>query len=340
MTAKRVFLTGGTGFIGSHLARHLLEKGWSVVLLTRDSRRVPHELQDAVRIVRGDLAVEGTGLRELADCDAVVHCASSDNDDPAERAASDVRGTIRLLDAASKTGVRRFVYLSSIAAYGSTPDGLVDETFPRKLPADLYGRTKLQIENEVMARANAFEVVILQPANVYGPGTNWWAQGILDLMRRGKVILVDHGEGTANLVHVSDVVQAIERALGVSPLNGESFLITDGRPVSWSAYYTGLEQILGRGAALPISAAEAQILCRKLQNRSLLARSGRSLRRILLGEPLIFPLSEHAIDVFSRKTVFSNTKARAGLGYIPRYDLGSGLQTVHKYWNATKYPFS
>src|SRR5207253_4278936 len=205
-------LTGGTGFIGTHAARHLLDRGWSVVTLTRDAGPLPGGLDKRVKVIRGDLLNPAAFTHEMRGCDAVVHCARSDESDPITRAKIDLNGTKRLLDAAVTSGVQRFVYLSSIAAYGTTPDAIVDETFPRIAPPDLYGRTKLQLEQEVLWKASRIEAVVLQPSNVYGYGRCWWGGGMLDLMRLGKVIMVNDGKGIANMVHVLDVVQAIENA--------------------------------------------------------------------------------------------------------------------------------
>jgi nucleoside-diphosphate-sugar epimerase len=325
---NRVFLTGGTGFIGAHAARHLLDIGRSVVILTRDPSRVPRSLERRAEIVQGSLRDEGMLAHELGGCDAVVHCAKSDDPDPERRAEKELTRTRHLLDSALTARVQRFVYLSSIASYGPTPDGVVDETFPRLSPTDLYGRTKFRLEQEVLARGEAMEVVVLQPANVYGAGRCWWGQGMLDLMRIGKVIMVDNGEGIANMVHVTDVVQAIENALDMPAIAGECFLITDGMPIRWYEYYHALEYILGHNATLTVPAATARSLSRKLRNRSLAARGLRWLNRTLLKRPVIFPVSDDAIDNFCRKSIFSIAKARQRLGYNPQYNFAAGLETI------------
>jgi nucleoside-diphosphate-sugar epimerase len=325
---KRVFITGGTGFVGRHTAEHLVTAGCRVVMLTRDKRRVPSALENRAQIVEGDLADGAVSLDQLRGCDAVVHCAKSNHPDPTRRADADIAGTRRLLDRAVAAGVRRFVYLSSISAYGATPNATVDESFPRLAPADLYGRTKLRLEAEAFAKAGAMEVVVLQLANVYGPGQCWWGQGLLDLMRRGKVIVVNNGEGIANMVHVLDVVRAIRNTLTIPAITPGPFLITDGQPIQWREYYSALERIVGRKATLSVPAMEARNLCRSLRSRSLPARTRRWLTRTLLGSPVVFPLSDEAINAFCRKTIFSIAKARAALGYSPVYDLAAGLETL------------
>jgi nucleoside-diphosphate-sugar epimerase len=327
---KRIFLTGGTGFIGAYAARQFVAEGRQVVLMSRDRRRVPPDLIPHVEIVQGDIK-ERSLSAHLGGCDAIVHCAKSDEPDPLRRAETDRLGTAHLLDAALAAGVRRFVHLSSISAYGATPDGVVDETFPRVATDDLYSRTKLQLEAAALARAPAIEVVLLQPANVYGAGRCWWAKGLLDLMRRGKVILVNGGTGTANMVHVLDVVQAVQQAVDTPGISGEAFLITDGQPVTWRDYYGSLERIAGCKSTVSLSDREAKALCRELHDASFLARTHRWAGRRFFGRPLIFPLSDEAIDKYCRKTVFSIAKARRRLGYNPRYDLAAGLQTVAAY---------
>jgi nucleoside-diphosphate-sugar epimerase len=328
--SSRVFLTGATGFIGTHAARQFAAEGRQVVVLTRDPRRLAADLTSRVEVFQGEMA-DPRLSSQLKGCAALVHCALSDDPDPVRRAETNRAGTRHLLDAAIGAGVPRFIHLSSISAYGPTPAGIVDETFQRVAPDDPYCRMKFDLEAEVLARTSAIETVVLQPGNVYGPGRCWWSEGLLDLMRRGKLILVNGGAGIANMVHVLDVVQAMQSALDTPGIGGESFLVIDGQPVSWREYYSGLERIAGRQSTISMTADEARHVSRRLQDRSLPARARRRVVRALLGRPIVFPLSDNSVDTFCRQTVFSIAKARRRLGYIPAYDLEAGLETVSAY---------
>ncbi len=306
-------------------------EGKEVVLLTRDPQRVPRELGTDLAVLKGSLGSLSSFQTALQGCDEVIHCAKSDHPVPEVRAREDIEGTRTLLSASISGGVRRFQQLSTISVYGITPDGIVDETFTPQPTADHYSKSKAQIEQEVLGKSSEIEVVVLQPANVYGPGQCWWSHTLLNMMRRGTVILVNEGRGLANMVHVSDLVDAILLASRAPKISGERFIISDGRPILWRDFFRALEKINGRSATLELPAEKAKTLSRKLLAASPVVRARRAVGRLLFHEPIIFPLADEAIDRYACQTVFSIEKAVTHLGYQPLYDLARGLETVNEF---------
>ncbi|MGH7177525.1 MAG: NAD-dependent epimerase/dehydratase family protein [Tepidisphaeraceae bacterium] len=317
LSQQRVFVTGATGYVGHPLAAQLREGGADVTVLSRAG-----QAQEGVRVVRGDLAVVDSYARHLRGCDCVVHCARSNNPE------QDVASAASLLDAAVANGVRRFVHLSTISVYGVTRDGSIDETEPYRATGDAYATGKARIESQMLSRGGEIEVVVLQPANVYGLSGGWWSGAVLNMMRRGAIILVNDGTGTANMLHVLDLCDAIQSAVTAQGVAGQKFLLTDGRPMAWHEYFAGLERLIGREATLKLSADGARTLSRRLRDARLPARSWRWFRRILRGRPPVIALSDEQIDGFACRTVFRIDKARRVLGYEPKYDLEAGLKTV------------
>ncbi len=254
-TGPRVFVTGASGFVGRALLPALAAAGSPVVALTRDRTRLG-ALAAHVDVVIGGLMDAAAIALALRACDVVVHCAKSDSRDHRAGETADVSLTRTLIDAAVQAGVRRFVHLSTTSVYPVVADGVIDESWPYAETGDVYARTKIRVETDVVARRTDIDVVVLQPANIYGPG-GWWGAGLPSLMRRGRVILVDDGRGTANLVHRDDVARAIVLALSAPVASGSRFLVTDGAPRPWRDYYVGLERLLGRTAtvAMPADAA-------------------------------------------------------------------------------------
>jgi nucleoside-diphosphate-sugar epimerase len=309
----------------------LIREGKEVILLTRDPQRVPRELGTHVAVLKGTLGSLSSFQAALQGCDEVIHCAKSDHPLPEMRAQEDIEGSRTLLSASICAGVRRFQQLSTISVYGITPDGIVNETFAPQLTSDHYSKSKVQIEQEVLGRIGEIEVVVLQSANVYGPGKCWWSHTLLNMMRRGKILMINEGRGLANMVHVSDLVDAILLASEVPKVSGERFIISDGRPILWRDYFQALERIIDRSATLGLTAEQAKTLSRKLLKGSPVMRVRRALGRALLNEPIIFPLADEAIDRYACQTVFSIEKASSLLGYHPRYDLARGLETVREF---------
>lgn len=171
----KIFVTGATGFVGSHVAEALYASGASLRLLTRQTSRTKHLSSLNADIVTGDLRQPEPLRSAISDCDAVVHVAADYRlwvRNPDEMYAANVVGTRTLLRMARELDVRRFVYTSSVATMGFRSDGtIVDENSPVSL-ADMIGhykRSKFLAEEEaVTAAKGGQQVVILNPTTPIG----------------------------------------------------------------------------------------------------------------------------------------------------------------------------
>ncbi len=324
MAPPILFVTGASGFIGRRVVQLLSHHGYKIRVLVR---RVPSEAFDSsVELVVGDLTRPETYGSYLNGAWGIVHAGLTDD------FSADVQATSMLHQLGSEAGVRRFVHLSSIVIYGDPPNGIViEDTLP--LPtSDTYSRTKLAIEEALRTRSGIPELVILRLGCVYGPGGGWWTGGLLNLMERGRVIAVNGGNGTANLVHVEDVAAIVLLAVTHSnPLSG-AFNVTDGMPVPWRRYFSELESILGRAATVSMSAGEAREHGRKWLHPS---AARRALRK-LFGTKLVYPLDERGIQGYASQAIYSIQKARTELLFEPAYDLSHGMQTVAQHYRRGK----
>jgi len=219
----RVLVTGGAGFIGSHVAEGLRRLGWQVEALdnlsTGDPANLPGDVPLHVADLRSDEEING--VFAATGFDFVVHCAAQTSVErsmksPALDHAVNVGGTQRLLKAALESGVQRFVLISSGGAiYGDTEAAADEDTMPA--PRSYYGLDKYAAEEFV--RASGVPSAILRPSNVYGPRQRADAEGgvvaIFHSRLRGDQPLQVHGDGrqTRDFVHVSDVTSAVIAAL-------------------------------------------------------------------------------------------------------------------------------
>lgn len=170
----RVFVTGATGFVGSHVARMAAEQGAKLRLLTRRTSKTEN-LPKGAETVQGDLREPTKFASAMRECDALIHVAADYRlwvPDPAEMYKANVEGTRELLRLAREAGVRRVVYTSSVATMGFRRDGsVVDEETPVS-EADMIGhykRSKWLAEQEAIAASRAGqEVVILNPTTPVG----------------------------------------------------------------------------------------------------------------------------------------------------------------------------
>jgi len=222
-SGRRVLVTGGAGFIGSHVAEVLHTLGWHVEVLDNLSSGDPANVPEGIRLHIGDIRSDAD-LRAVfggAQFDAIVHCAAQTS---VERSMKNpdldwqvnVLGTRRLAAMAKAKRVHRFVFLSSGGAiYGDTAQPADEKTMPA--PRNYYGLHKYAAEE--ILRAEALSHAILRPSNVYGLRQRSDAEGGVVAIFHQRLLagepLEIHGSGqqVRDFVHVSDVVGAVLAAL-------------------------------------------------------------------------------------------------------------------------------
>ncbi|TVR03279.1 MAG: NAD-dependent epimerase/dehydratase family protein [Deltaproteobacteria bacterium] len=302
---SRVLVTGGAGFIGAHLCRALDAAGHTVVALDDLSTGRRERLHDLprTRLVVGDVRDRDTIAHAAARCDAVVHLAAIVSV-PLCDAQPDIAdavnrgGTARVLQVAEAAGIRRVVFASSAAVYGSA-DVIPQHEDLAVAPLSDYGAHKADGERLCAAatRRGSLAAFPLRFFNVYGPGqsddgpyaavlTAW-----NDAIRAGRPLRVDgDGRQTRDFVHVDDVVHAIRLALGAARRHA-------GHPLN-----------VGSGNATAIGDLAAQ-LC---------AWAGHGAGTV--------PGPPRRGDV--RHSVACLARVRRALAYTPRVSLPEGLRPL------------
>lgn len=164
----KIFLTGATGFIGSHVAKAFLEAGHDLVCFARNIHKIPALLEHPrVQMVAGELKDTLLFLDALQGCDACVHIALGWGDTPTEMLLADTLPSVALLEAAAQAGCKQFLYTSSTAAMGEMRNPM--HTDLRCLPVDLYGATKSATECYMLGyRSTTMRCNILRPGYTFG----------------------------------------------------------------------------------------------------------------------------------------------------------------------------
>ena len=244
----KVFLTGATGFVGSHVARAYAAEGAELRLLTRSTSKLASIEGLAAEVVVGDLRQPEALRTTLRGCDALVHVAADYRlwvRDPKEMYAANVDGTRELLRIAREEGVAKVVYTSSVATMGFKSDGtIVDEASPVSLAEmiGVYKRSKFLAEHEAIAAARAGQhVMILNPTTPIGPRDakpTPTGRIIVDFLNRRFPAYVDTG---LNLVDVGEVARMHLAALELGT-PGERYIL-GGENLT-------LKQILDRMSAI------------------------------------------------------------------------------------------
>lgn len=258
----RVLVTGGAGFIGSHLVEQLLALGNRVRVmdnLSTGKRENLPRLHPALEFIGGDIRDRRTVAGCMRQIDAVFHLAAiasvqATMDDPVGAHETNLDGTLYLLDAARRAGVRRFVYASSAAVYGDGLTPPVSEESPPR-PVSPYAIDKLGGEYylEHYHRKYRLNATSFRFFNVYGPRQDPGSpySGVislfLDRMARGEPLTV-YGDGrqTRDFVYVGDLATLLAKALYQDGLAGETFNVGTGVESSLLELIAELEALSGR----------------------------------------------------------------------------------------------
>jgi dihydroflavonol-4-reductase len=238
----RVVVTGGAGFIGRALVNRLATRSVDVVALVRDPAKASYLEQSHVTVEQNDLSDSTALAATMRGADGVIHAAGQYRVGitPAERPHmldANLGTTERVLDAAITAGVRRIVYVSTVNVFGDTHGVVVDETY-RRDPTTKKGRfisyydeskylAHLAAERRIAAGA---PIVIVMPAQVYGPHDHSGATEQLDLAFHGKLPYVSFPTMGMSWVHLDDLVDSIIAAL-IRGRVGQSYVIA-GAPIN------------------------------------------------------------------------------------------------------------
>ncbi|MGB9779166.1 MAG: SDR family NAD(P)-dependent oxidoreductase [Candidatus Bathyarchaeales archaeon] len=265
----KVLVTGGAGFIGSHLVDRLVREGFEVAVFDNFSTGSLENVKylsasEGFSFVRGDVADKRRVDESLKDVDVVFHLAAVTSvpfsvKNPVETFRVNVEGTRNLLEACLNTRVERFVYVSSCAVYGEAEYLPIDEKHPTK-PASPYAESKFEAERLCAAFHELYglKIVTFRLFNVYGPRMrrSRYSGVITRFIERLSVkkppVIYGDGAQTRDFIHVSDVVEAMMLSLDSGSAVGETFNVGFGTPTTINHLAQLLGELLGAGDVKPL----------------------------------------------------------------------------------------
>ena len=229
----KVFVTGGTGFIGGTVVGQLRERGDEVVCLVRSPEKAAKLTALGAQLVNGDLSDAEAMRTGMEGCDAVVHAAAMykvgipAKEHPAMWGAN-VAGTERVMKAALEAKIPKVVYVSTCGVFGNTHQRVVDETYehPGKEFTSYYEETKLEAHRIVKRMMeDGLPAVIVQPGGVYGPDDTSQVADLLQEFFAGKLPLLPFPEFGICMTHVEDIAGGILLALDKGRV-GETYVLS------------------------------------------------------------------------------------------------------------------
>ena len=313
----KALVTGASGFIGRRLVMELARRGHETACLVRPTSKTAPLRDLPVELVLGDLGDPASLVSAVKGRDHVFHLAGVIQaiDGPAFEAAN-AQGTRNLVDACLRAApaIKKFVFVSSIAAAGPSPPGraLTEADEPR--PVSAYGRSKLAAERIVLEAGARMPVTIVRPPNVLGPGLKELSRAA-GLLRKRLVPALGDERPRTSLVDVDDLVAALLLAAESPRSAGQTYFVTDGRSYAWPEITAALAEELGVGRFTVKVPFGIQILAARLAETA--ARFTR--RPPLLTREIVRAARDHF-------WIYDGSKIERELSFHPRYGLRESVR--------------
>lgn len=302
-----ILVTGGAGFIGSHLVRHLLAKGEQVTALDNLSTGLAENLPPEAKLVEMDILDEDLPkVVATGAFDAIVHLAAQTMVDtsiknPLLDTRENLLGTVQVMEAARAANVKRVIFASTAAVYGDVKeDDLPVREAQPTLPLSFYGLSKLSVEKYLEMYENLYgmEYVVLRFANVYGERQGDGGEGgVISIFAKAvaegrDITIYGDGEQTRDFVYAGDIAEGIWAALRTEEVNAAYNLSTQTE--------TSLRELVS--------------LLAEIRRREIVPKYG----------------AEREGDIY--KSMLSNSRARRGLDWQPATTLADGLRRTYEYF--------
>lgn len=324
---KTCLITGINGFIGSNLAKRLLENGYKVKGLIRKSSDLKFLKDLDIEYHYGDITELNSLIAATQGCDRVFHVAALASDwGPYDRFYHiNVNGTLNVAKACVENNVDRMVYVSTVAMYGFGRINVREED-SKPITGFAYNDTKKIAEDKVFeyAKQNNLKITAVKPGNVYGTNDHTFIEKYLEAMETGKIAYVDKGSKKTCPVYIENLIDGIMLANDSDSAVGETFILTDGLDITWKEFTDKFADEMG--------------LKRPTQSFPFWLAYGigaflEFIYKLVNSKnpPLITPyrVSNGGLDY-----TFSIEKARKMLGYNPRVDFDTAVKTTVNWYKS------
>lgn len=319
---KTILVTGATGLIGNYVTKRLLHEGGAVRAYVRRAAKAQFLESLGAEITVGDITDASTLSRAVKGCQLVFHFAGVIGNVFKPRSyfdAVNVEGTRIVAEAALEGNVERFIHTSTVAVYGLSATADTDESSPHVLSNDPYCDTKLQAEQIVrdLFHRRHLPCVIIQPSPVYGPRDETWTLYPIELIRTGRMVVVNGGKGLIQPIYITDLVDGIILA-AQQGRTGESYILSGSEVLTIREFFGYYARMLKRE---PIRSVPGWLALG-------LATLFECVSKII-HKPM--PFTKCAIRGTMMQATYNIDKAMRELGFHPRTRLEQGMVFVEEW---------
>ena len=331
----RIYLTGGSGLLGSHFAQLATAEGASVVSLVRNTSDTAYLKSLGVALSIGNLQDAGSLASGMKGCDAVVHTASPTGGWGAPKLYEEniINGTRNVIAAMEASAVKTLIHISTISVHGldpihGKPVSEANGFGSQFLPYDLYSRAKVKAEEIVREahEAGKIQATVIRPGWMYGPRDNYSYGRLADMMRKGIAIKIGNGENQIPLVYAGNVARAIWLALVKKSPDYRVYLcIKDGK-ATINDFYESIARVTNivRG---PISLPKNFLLALAALHEFLSVLSGYRI-------PVL--LSRYIVHSLGSDWSFDQSLIEKDLGYSPQVSYKQGFANTEEWYSVSR----
>ena len=323
----KALVTGANGFTGSYMVRNLLKNGYTVRGLVRKTSNLDLINDLDIELVYADLAKDEITKEIMDGVDVVYNVGAAFRIEGVPESYFwdvNVKGTEKLLVAAKKAGIKKFIHCSTVGVQGDIKNPPAKETHPNN-PGDYYQKSKLEGEQLALDffKNEELKGTVVRPVGIYGPGDTRFLK-IFKFINNGKFRMIGDGNVLYHLTYVEDLVEGFRLAGEKEEANNEIFTIGGNGYLTLSELVEKIAKILNKPASkksIPvwpvwIAGALCELICKPFG--------------------ISPPIYRRRIDFFIKDRAFDITKAKTILGYNPTTTLEEGLAKTAAWYKEKK----
>jgi len=316
----RSFITGASGFVGSHIAESLRNQGEDVVALVRKTSNT--EFLNKIGVKLCCVSLDDTDALEeaLSGCDKVYHSAALADEliSPQIAHQTNVVGTRNLLEASKRKNIKRFIHISSLGVFGMHDHHATKADAPQERCGHAYIDSKIGAEEVVREyqKEHGLPVTIVRPGFVFGPRDPKFIPRIIDKLKNNKFMFVGDGKNKVNIVYIDNLISAVNLAAEKESAIGQAYNVTNDSGMDIESFIFSVSDVWGINRPTKhLPKALAYVLCSILEGGAKLVRSKKP--------PYV---TKTRLKLLTLNLDFDIEKTKNELGYRPTVGIEEGLK--------------